>query len=1037
LRYSRITPHCIKHNPDAVLDIFLFSVDGHAPVNPSISAPSLAPTGTSIAPTTTSTTINPANDLATYFSANPATSAPASAPTGSRTDNRAERKNISENESEIDNIQTDSETESKVDNEAESEVNSETESENETEAGSEVDSETGSEYETEAESEAESEASESDGETESEAESETIIRTGPCGSGTVDHVLPVNSQSSTSAGGSEASSTVILAGSVSSLAIATRTPADLPLAEPCEGFQCTARMLGAIQNGVAAIQNGVVAIQNGVAATQNGVAALHDQGATTQQIARQVWELQKQMNDRTILIQSKTEAILTQQLELAEYPIPRLFIVLPEEPTKYDPGNWFRTTFRLHFICECGEHTTVTGSKLPNHLHLAKHEGYLIREPTKFFKKYGPFLLLMLELIKLSSGIAGHFVPAFASLKVVQLADSVQQSLEKVTAQIDYSLECIGKQLVKVQALTPGEFIDSKTQAVLTQTDLANYLNDVEGLAGVELRQLGSFLKTSEEENLLGNLYRMTTSDGHVKWVCRDHYRASYKEEHVQKLRDVVKLAQGEFDEQLGKIIVTLTSRIAAEKFYEVVHKSKGVHELVVDLRWEWTTDDLKSLKKVLEKSGVPLLRLDLGQFGMKLSRSFGKYLPSPRYQVLSSIIELSSLDTIHIVLPKDFDMLSNFHPRHPPHLPRLSFELVAESFGIKELRLLSKALRTNSTLTTLNLKENKIGDAGAQALSEALETNKTMTTLDLSDNEIGDAGAQALSDALMTNNILTLLGLKKNKIGDAGAQALSEALKTNKTLTKLDLQDNSIWFKGLVAFSEALQTNVTLVTLTMWSNNFKKTVVLNLLEDLKTKSTTWNLHRSWIGDNGAQALSDELKTNITLTTLDLRSNSIRDNGAQALAEALRTNKTLTTLELQSNKIGEEGGQALSEALETNNTLTTLNLYHNSIRGNGAQALARALKTNKTLTTLDLGGNSIGENGAHALAEALKTNKTLTTLILRGNSIGEEGAQALGEALKTNSTLTTLKLRDNKIGENGAQALAEALKTNKTCSVEH
>ncbi|KAF9164868.1 hypothetical protein BGX20_000803 [Mortierella sp. AD010] len=33
-------------------------------------------------------------------------------------------------------------------------------------------------------------------------------------------------------------------------------------------------------------------------------------------------ELSKQMNDRLILIQSKTEAILTQQLELAEYPIP-------------------------------------------------------------------------------------------------------------------------------------------------------------------------------------------------------------------------------------------------------------------------------------------------------------------------------------------------------------------------------------------------------------------------------------------------------------------------------------------------------------------------------------------------------------------------------------------------------------------------------------------------------------------------------------------------------------------------------------------
>jgi len=51
--------------------------------------------------------------------------------------------------------------------------------------------------------------------------------------------------------------------------------------------------------------------------------AIHEQGATTQQIALKVLELQKQMNDRLILIQKKTEAILTQQVELAEYPMPR------------------------------------------------------------------------------------------------------------------------------------------------------------------------------------------------------------------------------------------------------------------------------------------------------------------------------------------------------------------------------------------------------------------------------------------------------------------------------------------------------------------------------------------------------------------------------------------------------------------------------------------------------------------------------------------------------------------------------------------
>ncbi|KAI8602836.1 hypothetical protein EDD21DRAFT_442529, partial [Dissophora ornata] len=70
---------------------------------------------------------------------------------------------------------------------------------------------------------------------------------------------------------------------------------------------------------------------------------LHDQGDVTQRIAQEVWELAKQMNDRLILIQSKTEAILTQNYELLEYTIPRLFIVLPEESTSWDPKTMLRT----------------------------------------------------------------------------------------------------------------------------------------------------------------------------------------------------------------------------------------------------------------------------------------------------------------------------------------------------------------------------------------------------------------------------------------------------------------------------------------------------------------------------------------------------------------------------------------------------------------------------------------------------------------------------------------------------------------------
>ncbi|KAG0293597.1 hypothetical protein BGZ98_002110, partial [Dissophora globulifera] len=474
---------------------------------------------------------------------------------------------------------------------------------------------------------------------------------------------------------------------------------------------------------------------------------LHNQGHNLQEIAQQVLNNAQETTDRVSLIQSRTEAILTQQLDLTEYPIPRLFIALPEETAMHGSRNWFRTKFRLHFICECGTHTKASGGMVPNHFHLAKHEGYLICQPTEFFKKYGPFLLLMLELIKVGTSIAGHTVPALASLKSVGFIDSVQQNVESVTAQIDYSLECIDKQLTKIRASSSEDFVDTEPRTAVTQQDLTNYLSNVEGLKGAELRQLRSFLKTSEEENLLGNLYRMTTSDGHVKWVCYDHYRASNQEQHAQKIHDVVNQARGKFDEQLGRIRITLTSSSTANEFYNTLSNSKGVIELVVDLEWRCTESDLGELRDTLKKSSVQVLRLDFGEFGAGLvGRSLRKLLsPSARYQVLSQILELPNMKVIHIVLPKDFHMLSNFHPKRPSRLRKLSFELAAKSFRGMELGLLAEALKTNSTLTKLDLWDNSIRDNGAQALSEALKINSTLTTLNLRNNSIGDNGAQAL----------------------------------------------------------------------------------------------------------------------------------------------------------------------------------------------------------------------------------------------------------------------------------------------------
>jgi hypothetical protein len=77
------------------------------------------------------------------------------------------------------------------------------------------------------------------------------------------------------------------------------------------------------------------------------------------------------------VLQSRVQAILTQTYELCEYPIPHLFVILPQDISRWDAISLFLNKFRLYFSCECGEHTkSISSNKEITHdIHFAKHEG--------------------------------------------------------------------------------------------------------------------------------------------------------------------------------------------------------------------------------------------------------------------------------------------------------------------------------------------------------------------------------------------------------------------------------------------------------------------------------------------------------------------------------------------------------------------------------------------------------------------------------------------------------------------------------------
>ncbi|KAF9963868.1 hypothetical protein BGZ65_008652 [Modicella reniformis] len=315
----------------------------------------------------------------------------------------------------------------------------------------------------------------------------------------------------------------------------------------------------------------------------------------------EIIELQQQSLDKLATIQNRQQAVLTQVYELHEHPIPRLFIVLPKTMEHHGrEENPDLEQFRLYFLCECGTHTMVEHCKNPPEIHLAKHEGYDLNSPTEFFQIYGSYILTLMNMVKIGITAAGLVVPPLANLKILNGMDSAQDHYlrSNIVPLVDYTINTLEDFKSNVET-------SSKSDTEHTHFD------GLDVLEGANLRQLESFLKAEDKNGILGNLYRIVTPEGHVKWVCLDHYRANDRDSVIQRLRDVVEVNSGMFIEETGRIEIKVGSNILAKQFYDTMVKASGIQELVITLEWNATMDDLRALSKAVTMANVIQLTVD------------------------------------------------------------------------------------------------------------------------------------------------------------------------------------------------------------------------------------------------------------------------------------------------------------------------------------------------------------------------------------------------------------------------------------------
>ncbi|CAF0839716.1 unnamed protein product [Adineta steineri] len=214
-------------------------------------------------------------------------------------------------------------------------------------------------------------------------------------------------------------------------------------------------------------------------------------------------------NTQTIINQIKY--VMTQMYELHEFTTPRYFFIFPAKHSDWTILNnvqdWYHLHYKLYFLCECSDE--------PDKMHVAPHNGHSIKKTREFIVKYGPYLRTTLQAAQVLFSLGSFVIPQLGSVSkaVGSSVDTILPSLDK-QKEIEQQLNLVEKLLDRVDHKW------AQARSTILEQDKSHGVP----LDGPALRAVEAFLDVADNTRSLGDLYRTVTADGHVRWVCLEHY---------------------------------------------------------------------------------------------------------------------------------------------------------------------------------------------------------------------------------------------------------------------------------------------------------------------------------------------------------------------------------------------------------------------------------------------------------------------------------------------------------------------------------
>ena len=401
----------------------------------------------------------------------------------------------------------------------------------------------------------------------------------------------------------------------------------------------------------------------------------------------------------------------------------------------------------------------------------------------------------------------------------------------------------------------------------------------------------------------------------------------------------------------------------------------------------------------------------------------------------------------------------------------------------------LGSLLRYSSTLQELVLSRNNLGTEldGIREFALGLqESSGCLRKLDLSWNSLTDDHAILLADILLRgNSTLQSLNLSSNAIGNRGMIAIAQALPSDLALEELDVVGNqatdesaavlaAVWcsfcgtgrciprLKSLKwdknNFSERGRQRLENASrfrdnMQLWLGEYLNETFVRAREpgDSMFHSNhhhPHNHHNNYNNHHYHRPCQRQRAVNMDFTGRDMgddeliavvnhlaQANSDQSNQQRRYRHSNAAHEATDATDDDDDDEGCPNGLVPLEPMRVT-TLWLKDDYRLTSRGVISlcqDVLATNSKAAARIERLYLeGAPLVSDRGAAAIAQALLTNSSLRVLSLTACGITEDGAKRLANGLRRNKTLVRLNLTGNQIGDVGVLQLLRAILEHKS-----